>query len=381
MIPYGRQSIDEADIAAVEAVLRSDFLTQGPAVPRFESALAAVCGARDVVAVSSATSALHLACLALGLGPGDRLWTSPNSFVASANCARLCGAEVDFVDIDPATLNLCPRQLADRLDEAARQGRLPKIVVPVHFGGQPCDLAPIAELAERYGFSILEDAAHALGARYRGTRIGDGRYSQAAVFSFHPVKLVASGEGGAIACRDAALAGRLRQLRTHGITRDAGLMAAPDAGPWCYEQQMLGINARLSDLHAALGASQLRRIDAFLARRRALAQRYDEALADWPLARPRQLPQTESAWHLYVVRLRAEQRRAVFERMREAGIGVNVHYMPIHLQPYYRALGFRHGDFPNAEHYYAEALTLPLYPDLDEARQDQVLAALRRALS
>ncbi len=376
MIPYGRQDIGEADVAAVVEVLRSDWLTQGPAVERFEAAVAGRVGAAHAVAVNSATSALHIACLALGLGPGDRLWTSPNSFVASANCARYCGAEVDFVDIDPRSLNLCPRKLADRLEVAERAGRLPKIVVPVHFAGQPCDLTAIHALARRYGFRVIEDASHAVGARYRDSVTGDCRYSDITVFSFHPVKIVTSAEGGMALTQDAELAERLRRLRSHGISRDPRAMNAEPHGPWYYEQRELGFNYRITDLQAALGASQMARLDAFLARRRELAERYDARLAGLPLGRPWRDPQAESAWHLYVVQVAAAERRRVFDALRAAGVGVNVHYIPIHTQPDYRRLGFAPGDFPAAEAYYARALSLPLYPGLAEVAQDRVVAAL-----
>ncbi len=365
MIPYGRQDVSAEDIAEVVAVLQSDFLTQGPAVERFEAAVAEACGARHAVAVNSATSALHLACRALDLGPGDRLWTTPNTFVASANCALYCGASVDFVDIDARTLNLSVDVLADKLDKAERDGRLPKFVVPVHFAGQPCDMAAIADLARRYGFRVVEDASHAIGARYRGEPVGTGRHADITVFSFHPVKIVTTGEGGVAATPDAALAERMRLLRSHGITRDAARMASASPGPWYYEQVELGYNYRMTDIQAALGASQMRRLDTFLERRRTLAARYDRLLAGLPLQLPHQEAWAASAWHLYVVQL-ADGARVTrdesFARLREAGIGVNVHYIPVHTQPWYRRLGFDWGQFPVAE-------------------QDQVVEALRRLLS
>lgn len=377
VIPYARQEVTEADIAAVCAVLRSDFLTQGPAVPEFEHAVAAYCGAAHAVAMNSATSALHLACRALDLGAGDWLWTSPNSFVASANCAHYCGAQVDFIDIDPATGNLCPTALAQRLASASASNRLPKIVVPVHFAGEPCDLAAIHALAQRYGFRILEDASHALGARYQDSQIGDCRYSDIVVFSLHPVKLITTGEGGLALTQDAALAERMRGLRSHGITRD--LSAEPSAGAWEYRQVELGYNARLTDLQAALGSSQLQRLDAYRDRRHALAARYDHAFADWPLQRFTRAATNHSALHLYPIQVNSRQ--AVFDQLRAAGIGVNVHYMPIYLQPYYRALGFAPGHCPHAEAYYQHAISLPLFPTLSEAQQDQVIAALDQALN
>lgn len=384
MIPYGRQDIRQEDIDAVVAVLRSDWLTQGPAVPAFERALAAHCGASHAVAANSATSALHVACLALGLGPGDWLWTSPNTFVASANCGRYCGASVDFVDIDPRTYNMSVGALETKLAEAQRTGRLPKIVVPVHFAGQSCDMRTIRALAEKYEFRIIEDASHAVGGRYLDEAVGNCRYSDIAVFSFHPVKIITTGEGGMALTNDSDLATRMSRLRTHGVTRDAAQMDGRSEGPWYYEQVELGLNYRMTDLQAALGSSQLRRLEAFVARRHELAERYDRLLADLPLIRPWQHPDALSAWHLYVVQLdstRTERsRRDVFDALRAAGIGVNVHYIPVHRQPYYRRLGTASGEFPEADAYYQRALSLPLYTGLTEAGQDRVVAALADAL-
>lgn len=385
MIPYGRQDITQADIDAVVEVLKSDFLTQGPLVPRFEQAVATYTGAEYAVAVNSATSALHLACLALGLGPGDVLWTSPITFVASANCARYCGADVDFVDIDPRTYNLCPQALEQKLIEAERRGRLPKIVVPVHLAGQPCDMAAIHALAQRYGFRIVEDASHAIGARYRGEPVGNCRYSDITVFSFHPVKIITTAEGGMALTNDAALAERMALLRSHGITREPEEMTHEPDGPWYYQQIDLGFNYRMTELQAALGLSQLGRLDVYVAQRAKLAQQYDELLAGLPVVTPWQHPDGASAWHLYVVRLQLDglplNHRQVFEALREQGIGVNLHYIPVHTQPYYRRLGFGPGDFPIAEAYYAEAISLPLYPTLPESDQMRVVSALRRVLS
>lgn len=385
MIPYGRQDITQADIDAVVEVLKSDFLTQGPLVPRFEQAVATYTGAEYAVAVNSATSALHLACLALGLGPGDVLWTSPITFVASANCARYCGADVDFVDIDPRTYNLCPQALEQKLIEAERAGRLPKIVVPVHLAGQPCDMAAIHALAQRYGFRIVEDASHAIGARYRGEPVGNCRYSDITVFSFHPVKIITTAEGGMALTNDAALAEKMALLRSHGITREPEEMTHEPDGPWYYQQIDLGFNYRMTELQAALGLSQLERLDVYVAQRAKLAQQYDELLAGLPVVTPWQHPDGASAWHLYVVRLQLDglplNHRQVFEALREQGIGVNLHYIPVHTQPYYRRLGFGSGDFPIAEAYYAEAISLPLYPTLPESDQMRVVSALRRVLS
>lgn len=384
MIPYGRQNISQADIDAVVDTLRSDWLTQGPAIERFEQAVAQRCQAAHGIAVSNATAALHIACLALDLGPGDRLWTSPNTFVASANCGLYCGAQVDFVDIDPATLNLDVAQLDARLQRAERDGTLPKVVVPVAFAGQSCDMARIAELARRYGFRVIEDASHAIGASYGGRPVGCCEHADITVFSFHPVKIITTGEGGLLTTNDPRLAERLRRLRSHGITRDPAAMTGPSEGPWYYQQLELGFNYRMTDLQAALGLSQLQRLDAFVARRRQLVARYGERLADLPLELPQVQSGAEPAWHLYPVRLRLERlqhgHRAIFEALRGAGIGVNLHYIPVHLQPYYRQLGFAPGDFPEAERYYAEALSLPLFPDLTDEQQDQVASTLASVL-
>ena len=381
MIPYGRQDITPEDIAAVEAVLRSDFLTQGPAVPGFEQALAAYCGAARGVAMNSATSALHVACLALGLGPGDRLWTSPNTFVASANCGLYCGAEVDFVDTDPATYNMSVAALEAKLAAAAAENRLPRVVIPVHFAGQSCEMRAIHALGQQYGFRIIEDASHAVGATYLGEPVGNCRYSDITIFSFHPVKIITTAEGGMAMTNDPALAERMERLRSHGITRDPAAMAWDSEGPWYYQQVELGYNYRITDLQAALGHSQLARLDDYVARRHAIAARYDAALAGLPLTTPWQHPDSRSALHLYPIRLHdAARRREVFEALRAAGIGVNVHYIPVHTQPHYRRLGFRPGDFPEAERYYAGAISLPMFPTLTPAQQDEVVAALAEVL-
>lgn len=385
MIPYGRQDIQPQDLEAVLDVLRSDFLTQGPVLPRFERAAADKVGAGRAVAVNSATSALHLACLALGLGPGDWLWTSPITFVASANCALYCGARVDFVDIDPRSYNLCPRELAKKLEFAASAGRLPKVVAPVHLCGQSCDMAAIRELGDRYGFRIIEDASHAVGGKYRGRYIGDCRYSDITIFSFHPVKIITTAEGGMALTNDDALAERMELLRSHGITRDPARMTHESDGPWYYQQIELGFNFRMTELQAALGLSQLERLDGYVATRNALAERYDALLAGLPLVLPRQHSDCYSSRHLYVVRLRTDEissdHRAVFESMRAQGIGVNLHYIPVHTQPYYQRMGFKSGDFPQAERYYREAITLPLFPTMSEDQQAAVVDALRKALS
>lgn len=386
MIPYGRQDIQQTDIDAVVRVLRSDFLTQGPAVPSFEGAVATRVGASHAVAVNSATAALHIACIALGLGPGDRLWTVPNTFVASANCARYCGADVDFVDIDAATWNLSVAALRTKLVDAARRDRLPKVVVPVHFSGQPTDQEEIWALAQEYGFRVIEDASHAIGASRNGEAVGSCRWSDITVFSFHPVKIVTTGEGGMALTNDAALAERMVQARSHGITRDPALFvnASDDQSPapWHYEQLSLGFNYRLTDIQAALGSSQLDRLESYVDRRNVLARRYDEALQGLPLRLPSVRPENRSSFHLYVVRLERTERsqREVGELLRAKGVGVNLHYAPVHLQPYYRALGFAPGQFPEAEAYGRSALTLPLYPTLGETAQDEVVSAVKQSL-
>jgi UDP-4-amino-4,6-dideoxy-N-acetyl-beta-L-altrosamine transaminase len=379
-IPYGRQDIQQEDIDAVVDVLRSDFLTQGPAVARFEKILAEYCGARRAVAVNSATSGLHIACLALGLGPGDWLWTSPNTFLASAYAGPYCGAQIDFVDIDLRTGNMSIDALAAKLEIAKQEGRLPKIVMPVHFAGLCCDMRGLRALAQRYGFYIVEDAAHAIGGRYLGGPVGDCRYSDIAVFSFHPVKVVTSAEGGAAMTNSEELAERMNRLRSHGTTRDPALMQGEPDGPWSYQALELGWNYRMTDVHAALGASQMRRLDGYVARRAELADRYDRMLANSGLSLPARDPGVSSGWHLYVVGWNEAasglSRREAFERLREAGIGVQIHYIPVHLQPYFRAMGFKPGQFPNAEAHYGRALTLPLYATLTEKQQDSVVDEL-----
>ncbi len=383
-LPYGRQWITEADIKAVTDVLRSDWLTQGPAIERFERKVAEYCGAKHTVAVSSATAALHIGALSLGLGPGDRLWTSPNTFVASANCARYCGAEVDFVDIDPRTYNLSIAKLTAKLEQAAKEGKLPKVVVPVDFAGQSCELDKLKPLADKYGFAIMQDASHAIGARYHGQPTGDGRFSDLTIFSFHPVKIITTGEGGMVVTNRTDLYEKLIRLRTHGITRDPKLLTQESHGGWYYEQLELGYNYRITDLQAALGASQMERLEEFVTRRRALADRYSELLKSFPLTLPHQHPDTNSSWHLYVIRLQLDRiqksHRQVFEELRANGIGVQLHYIPVHTQPYYRELGFKSGDFPEAEKYYGEAISLPMFAAMTDADQDRVVETLKQIL-
>lgn len=384
-IPYGRQSISEADIQAVVDVLRSDWLTQGPAVERFERAVADYCGTEYAVAVNSATSALHIACLAADLGPGDKLWTSPNTFVSSANCGLYCGAGVDFVDIDPHTYNMSLAELELKLEQSNKNGSLPKVVIPVHFAGQSCEMERIYRLSQEYGFSILEDASHAIGGKYQGIPIGGCRYSEMTVFSFHPVKIITTGEGGMVLTNRQDLYERLIRLRSHGITRVPALMIGESHGPWYYQQVELGFNYRMTDIQAALGASQLERLDEFVNRRHELVKRYNHELADLPFNLPFQHSDTFSAFHLYVIRLRLDcigkTHRQVFEELRAAGILVNLHYIPVHMQPYYQNMGFKMGDFPNAEQYYREAISLPLYSAMSDEQQGQVMHTVREIIS
>jgi len=384
MIPYGRQDISQADIDAVVAVLQSDFLTQGPQVPLFEQIVAKHVGAKHALAVNSATSALHIACMALGLGQGDWLWTTPVTFVASANCGLYCGAQVDFVDIDPRTYNLCPKFLEAKLVAAEKAGKLPKVLVAVHLCGQPCDMAAIHALGQKYGFKIIEDASHAIGGKYKGEFIGNGRYSDITVFSFHPVKIITTAEGGMALTNCDELAHQMALLRSHGITRDPAHMTHAPDGPWYYQQIDLGYNYRMTELQAALGVSQMQRLDAFVARRHQLAQRYDQLLANLPVTTPWQHPDSYSGLHLYVVRLQLDKinktHRQVFEALREQGIGVNLHYIPVHTQPHYQRMGHKVGHYPQAEQYYAEAISLPMYQTLSDSQQDQVVVALQKAL-
>ncbi|NWB91926.1 UDP-4-amino-4,6-dideoxy-N-acetyl-beta-L-altrosamine transaminase [Pseudomonas agarici] len=384
MIPYGRQEITQTDIDAVVGVLQSDFLTQGPMVPRFEQRVAQHVGASHALAVNSATSALHMACLALGLGPGDRLWTTPITFVASANCALYCGAEVDFVDIDPRTYNLCPQALAGKLEQAEREGTLPKVVVPVHLCGQPCDMQAIHALSQRYGFKIIEDASHAIGGKYQGEFIGNCRYSDITVFSFHPVKIITTAEGGMALTNDGELANKMALLRSHGITRDPSQMTHEADGPWYYQQIDLGFNYRMTELQAALGVTQMERLDLYVARRHQLARRYDDLLANLPVTTPWQHSESYSGLHLYVIRLQLDQikktHRQVFDSLRELGIGVNLHYIPVHTQPHYERMGFKPEDFPQAQTYYREAISIPMFQTMTDKQQDEVITALHKAV-
>lgn len=384
MIPYGKQEITQADIDAVLDVLKSDFLTQGPLVPKFEQSVADHVGATHAVAVNSATSALHIACMALGLGEGDWLWTSPVTFVASANCGLYCGAQVDFVDINPQTYNMCPKALEAKLKKAEEGNCLPKVVVVVHLCGQPCSMQEIGALAKEYGFKVIEDASHAIGGKYKGEFIGNGRHSDVTVFSFHPVKIVTTAEGGMAVTNDDQLAEKMNLLRSHGITRDPALMTHEPDGPWYYQQVCLGYNYRMTELQAALGLSQMQRVDDFVARRHELAERYDRLLTGLPLTLPWQHPDSYSGLHLYVVRLQLEKtalsHREVYEALREERIGVNLHYIPVHTQPYYEQMGFKEGDFPQSMAYYREAISIPLFQGLTDQQQERVVSVLKDTL-
>lgn len=384
MIPYGRQEITQADIDVVVEVLQSEFLTQGPKVPLFEKMVAEKVGVKHGIAVNSATSALHIACLALGLGSGDWLWTTPITFVASANCGLYCGAKVDFVDIDPKTYNLCPKSLEEKLQRAEKFGKLPKVVVVVHLCGQPCNMAAIHGLAQRYGFRVIEDASHAIGAKYKDEYIGNCLYSDITVFSFHPVKIITTAEGGMAMTNDGFLAEKMDLYRSHGITRNSTLMTHEPDGPWYYQQIELGFNYRMTELQAALGISQIARLDNYILQRQRLASRYDASLRGLPLIPPSGQADSQSAWHLYAIRLRLDKNckshKEIFECLRASEIGVNVHYIPVHTQPIYQKMGFKTGDFPEAERYYAEAMSLPLYPTLTDHLQDHVIRTLHEVL-
>ena len=384
MIPYGKQEITQQDIDSVIDVLKSDFLTQGPAVPSFEKAIADYCKVKYAVAANSATSTLHVACMAMGLGAGDWLWTSPNTFVASANCGLYCGAQVDFVDIDPQTYNISVDALTAKLAVAERQGVLPKIVVAVHFAGQSCDMQAIRELADRYGFLIIEDASHAIGGRYLDQPVGSCQFSDITIFSFHPVKIITTAEGGVATTNNESFAESMMRLRSHGVTRDEKFMTSAAEGPWYYQQIELGYNYRMTDMQAALGRSQMQRLDGYVVSRHEIRKRYDDYLADLPVIVPWQHPDCYSALHLYPIQVNTgnngPHRKQVFEHLRSAGVGVNVHYIPVHTQPYYQAMGFKADDFPVANAYYQQAISLPMFSHLSDQQQLQVVATLQDAL-
>ncbi len=385
MIPYGKQEITQKDVDGVIEVLKSDFLTQGPKVPEFERALITHTGAQHALAMNSATSALHVACLALGLGEGDWLWTSPITFVASANAGLYCGAKVDFVDIDSKTYNLCPKKLEEKLVNAKLKGILPKVIIPVHLCGQSCDMKAIRRLSNQYGFRIIEDASHAIGGSYLGKPVGSCEYSDITVFSFHPVKIVTTAEGGAALTNDDELAKKMDLYRCHGITREQDMMTELSHGPWYYQQIDLGFNFRMTDLQAALGVTQMNRLAEFVSERHKIARRYDHCLAGLPLEVPFQMEDAYSGFHLYVIRLRLDEisvsHKHVFEELRANGVGVNLHYIPVHTQPFYQSMGFQWGDFPESEKYYSEAISLPMYPTLSEADQDKVVEILTTVLT
>tara|TARA_R100001440_G_scaffold10656_7_gene19467 strand:- start:37379 stop:38539 length:1161 start_codon:yes stop_codon:yes gene_type:complete len=384
MIPYGKQHITQSDIDAVVNVLTSDFLTQGPMIPAFEKAVSQKVGAKHALAVNSATSALHIACLALGLGKGDWLWTTPVTFLASANCGLYCGAKVDFVDIDPKTYNISVVELQRKLEKAAKDNALPKVLVVVHLCGQSCEMELIKGMADKYGVKIIEDASHAIGGKYKNEYIGNGRFSDITVFSFHPVKIITTAEGGMALTNNEKLASKMNLLRSHGITRDPEYMTHDPDGSWYYQQVDLGFNYRMTELQAALGLSQLDRLDDYVARRHVLAKRYDELLKELPVRTPSQHPESYSGLHLYVIRLKLKEltvsHKAAFEALKEQGIGVNLHYIPVHTQPYYQGFGFKVEDFPESMNYYREAISLPMYPTMKFTDQNAVVEALKKAL-
>tara|TARA_B110000008_G_scaffold279229_1_gene325474 strand:- start:1244 stop:2401 length:1158 start_codon:yes stop_codon:yes gene_type:complete len=384
VIPYGKQDITEADIKSVLKVLHSDFLTQGPQVPLFENAISNYCCAEYSVAVNSATSALHIACMALGISKGDIVWTSPNSFVASANCAIYCGAKINFVDIDPQTYNLSVYELERKLIQAKKENKLPKLLIPVHFAGQPCDMKQIYSLGQEYGFKIIEDASHAIGARYMNNQVGSCKYSDITVFSFHPVKIITTAEGGIATTKSKKLANKMKLLRSHGVTRDKGLMSGDSDGDWYYQQVDLGFNYRMTELQAALGSSQLNRVERFISNRKKIKDRYDLLLNDLPIVKPYQNQNCYSSFHLYPIQIDSKfvtkSRKKIFDALRSRGIGVNVHYIPIHMQPYYSMLGFKAGDFPNAEAFYEKAISIPIFQSMTLVQQDEVISSIKAVL-
>lgn len=384
MIPYGRQEINQSDIDAVIDVLKSDYLTQGHAVPAFEKSVSEYTNSKYAVAVNSGTSALHIACLSLGLGKGDWLWTSPNTFVASANCGLYCNARVDFVDIDSQTYNICTNKLESKLIQAKVDNKLPKIVVPVHFAGQSCDMERIHKLSLKYGFKIIEDASHAIGSEYKGKPVGGCQYSDITVFSFHPVKIITSGEGGMATTNSKELLKNMELLRSHGITRDAELMDRKPEGDWYYQQLKLGFNYRMTDIQAALGASQMKRLKIFVASRHELAQRYNKKLQNFPVITPFQYSDSFSSYHLYPILIKKDQvkktKKQIFSELRERGVGVNIHYIPVHTQPYFESMGFKEGDFPGAENYYSKAITIPLFHGMTHQEQDYVIEQIKQVL-
>lgn len=380
MIPYGKQEVTQPDIDSIVEVLNSDFLTQGPAVPLFEKVVADYTTAKHTVAVNSATSALHIACLSLGLGKGSRLWTSPITFVASSNAALYCGSQVDFVDVDPSTYNMDLNALEEKLINAEKNGQLPDVVVPVHFSGQPCDMRAVHALAKKYGFKVIEDASHAIGAKYASNPVGSCEFSDITVFSFHPVKIITTGEGGVATTNNKILAERMALLRSHGVTRSPDKMMNKKADDWYYEQIDLGFNYRLTDIQAALGISQMKRLDSYVSHRNKLANLYDMKLRELDVTLPYQIIEAKSSRHLYVIKVEEKKRKSIFDYMRRSGIGVNVHYIPVHTQPYYKKMGFSEGMFPEAEKFYKEAISLPLFGSMSLEQQDEVVAKLKMAL-
>jgi len=380
MIPYGKQEITEEDIGAVVDVLKSDFITQGPQISLFEDSVTEYTNAKYGVATNSATSALHIACLALNLGEGDYLWTSPITFVASANCGLYCGAKIDFVDIDPKTYNLSPYALEEKLIRAEKENKLPKIVIPVHFAGQSCDMDRIYQLSQRYGFKIIEDASHAIGGKYKEQPIGNCKYSDITVFSFHPVKIITTGEGGMAVTNSSKLSEKMKLLRSHGVTRDLERMSHKPDGEWYYQQIDLGYNYRMTDIQAALGTSQMQRLDNYIKQRQAIANEYNEKLLGYPIIRQLECDDTYSAYHLYVVGVKAQKHRKIFHQLRDSGIGVNLHYIPVYRQPYYDKFDYKRDEYPNSEMFYSKAISLPIHPALTSSEQGKVISILKSLL-
>jgi UDP-4-amino-4,6-dideoxy-N-acetyl-beta-L-altrosamine transaminase len=384
MIPYGKHDISKEDIDAVIHVLKSDFITQGPTVEKFERVVSEFCKANYGIATNSATSALHIACLSIGLGKGDYLWTSTITFVASANCGLYCNANIDFVDIDPKTYNISSKALEEKLIQARQDNKLPKVVIPVHFAGQPCEMKKIYQLSQEYGFKIIEDASHSIGGEYKGQPVGNCKYSDITIFSFHPVKIITTGEGGMALTNSATLAKKMLLLRSHGVTRDQELIANENEGPWFYQQIELGYNYRMTDIQAALGISQMKRLNEFINNRHKIKQRYDKKLSNMPVVIPYQSENSYSALHLYPIQIRCNSLKKtheqIFKEMRENNIGVNLHYIPVHTQPYYQNMGFKKGDYPNAEHYYSRAMSLPIFNTMTTMQQDEVIAVLAKVL-
>ena len=380
MIPYSRQNISEEDITAITDVLKSDYLTQGPKTPEFEKIVSEYCGVKYGCAVNSATSGLHIACLALGVGKGDIVWTSPISFVASSNCALYCGATVDFVDIDSLSNNMSVISLEEKLILAKKKGNLPKVVIPVHLSGKSCDMERIHDLGREYDFKIIEDASHAIGASYKNQKVGSCSYSDITVFSFHPVKIITTCEGGMCMTNDGDLYNLLLRYRSHGITRHSEEMKNKPDGLWYYEQLNLGYNYRLNDLQSVLGISQMQKLDSFVKERNIIATSYNGLFSRSQIDLPKIKSENYSSWHLYIIRINSNNnglnRNFVFEKLRNNGVYVNVHYIPIYRHPYYQKMNFKLKDYPEAEKYYKEAISIPIFPGMTSEQQEKIISII-----